>query len=176
MFREVINLILTLLLFVGSVYLLLIFNLALWACETWSSVLTPGSVRMTEKAMLPLHALTPLKKAADFVAVTKPNCPGLKICRHICPLPVVEHMAVKHILNVNFIIIKRCKPIKTLKQKSRNLTGLVFSLRRLCTFVLQTYFIINPILFQQKTFTFWKMSLMLTKTAFDQKVKLQQKQ
>lgn len=115
MFREVINLILTLLLFVGSIYLLQIFNLALWARETWSSVLTPGSVRMTEKAMLPLHVLTTLKKAADFVAVTKPNCLGLKICRHICPLRVVEHMAVKHVLNVNFIVIIRYKPIKTRK-------------------------------------------------------------
>lgn len=71
MFREVINLILTLLLFVGSVYLLQIFNLALWAREARSSVLTPGSVMLTEKAMLPLHVLTPQKKAADFVAVTK---------------------------------------------------------------------------------------------------------
>jgi len=49
MFREVINLILTLLLFVGSVYLLQIFNLALWAREAQSSVLTPGSVMLTEK-------------------------------------------------------------------------------------------------------------------------------
>lgn len=126
MFREVINLILTLLLFVGSVYLLQIFNLALWAREARSSVLTPGSVMLTEKAMLPLHVLTPQKKAADFVAVTKPNCPRLKICRHICSHNVVKHMLVKHALNVNFLIKKKMKTLKTVKYKSPNLTGLVF--------------------------------------------------
>lgn len=112
MFREVINLILTLLLFVGSVYLLQIFNLALWAREAQSSVLTPGSVMLTEKAMFPLHVLTPLKKAADFVSVTKPNCPGLKIFYHICSLHFVKHMLVKHALNVNFLIKKRKRQTK----------------------------------------------------------------
>lgn len=57
-----------------------------------------------QKAIFSLHVLMSVKKDADSVVVTKPNCPRLKIHWNICLLHAVEHMVVKHLLKTKIVL------------------------------------------------------------------------